>query len=391
MRTTHFPHPIARLLVAFALLLLLAACGPRAEEGRLLLEDIEAGPAASELKATTPAPTRQHIDWQVEGRARGGDLYLPGRQPMARMVLVPGLSPDGKDDIRLVALAESLARVRFAVLVPEVEGVRELQVGADDARLIADAVVHLAGRDIAGSPPGPVGLTAVSYAVGPAVLAGLEPDVAPHLDLLVGIGGYYDMMAVITFMTTGAWRAADGTGSTGPWRRGAPSPYGRWYFLAGNADRLDDPRDRALLRAIADRRLANPAAVIDDLTLRLGPEGRAVLALLEADDPDRVPALVAALPAPMRREIAALSLAERSLSAFPGRALLIHGRSDPVIPASESQRLAAALPASAARLTLVDRLDHVDFRERPTLSDRLQLLDAAQYLLLIRDLRAAGR
>lgn len=375
--------------VGLIALLLLAACGPRAEEGRMLLEDIEAGPAPSALKASTPTPHRQAVTWRIDGREHAGDLYLSAQRPMARMVLVPGLSPDGKDDLRLVALAQSLARVRFAVLVPEVPGLRDLRVGAEDARRIADAVIHLAERDIPGSARGPVGLTAISYAVGPAVLAGLEPEVATRLDLLVGIGGYYDMDAVVTFMTTGGFRRAEGTETAGAWRMGDPSPYGRWVFLAGNADRLDDPRDRALLREIAERRLDHPQAVIDDLTLRLGPEGQAVLDLLEADSPERVPSLIAALPETLRDEIAALSLRHRPLDRFPADALLIHGRSDPVIPASESARLAAALPEGRVRLVLVDRLDHVEFRERPGLADRLALLGAAQYLLSRRDRQAA--
>jgi fermentation-respiration switch protein FrsA (DUF1100 family) len=55
-----------------------------------------------------------------------------------------------------------------------------------------------------------------------------------------------------------------------------------------------------------------------------------------------------------------LDLKQRDLAAAPPRVLLIHGRDDPIIPASQSAALAAALPPARARLVLIDSLAHAD-------------------------------
>ena len=67
------------------------------------------------------------------------------------------------------------ARARFVVLVPDLPGPREMRVRLADARGIADAAIHLAGTEAMSGHEG-VGVLAISYAVGLAVLATLPPD-----------------------------------------------------------------------------------------------------------------------------------------------------------------------------------------------------------------------
>ena len=52
---------------------------------------------------------------------------------------------------------------------------------------------------------GGVGVVAISYAVGLAVLASDLPDIRDQIRFLVSIGGYRDTRAVVTFITTGAY------------------------------------------------------------------------------------------------------------------------------------------------------------------------------------------
>src|SRR5207244_759381 len=142
----------------------------------------------------------------------------------------------------------------------------------------------------------PLGIAAISYAVGPALLATLQPELRRKVDFLVGIGGYYDVDAVVTYFNTGFYRERRDQ----PWRRGTPNEYGKWLFVAANSNAVMDMRDRVTLMAIAGRRQADPAADIDDLVPLLGPQGGAVYALLANDDPEKTPDLIAALPDRLR-------------------------------------------------------------------------------------------
>lgn len=361
---------LALALVA-ALLAGLGCASTRPVETTLLLADLDAGSQPSLFKRVTPRPDRQPLSITVDGRRLVGDLYLPGEKALAGLVLVPGAAREGKDDPRLVALAQSLARARFLVLVPDIANLRAQEVAAADRLPILDAARFLLNER---KVPG-VGVAAVSYAGIPAVLAALEE---PRIDFVATIGAPYDLTAIITFFTTGAYRAAPGL----DWQQGHPNAYGKWVFVKANARRLDDSGDRVLLAALADRKMADEAAPVDDLLPKLGPQGRSVMALLGNNDPAKVPALIAALPKGVRAEIAALDLAQHDLSRLRARLLLIHGRDDRIIPWTESAALARVAPN--AELVLLDNLAHADLKPG-TLADTYALWRGVTDLLKQRD------
>ncbi|MHA1601064.1 MAG: alpha/beta hydrolase [Alphaproteobacteria bacterium] len=362
-------------------LLALAACSPeRAVESWRVLGDIAAAGGPSHLKTITPPPRRAAVAYRIDSRAYIGDLYRPGDTPRAALVLVPGAVPEGKDDPRLVVFADTLARARFTVLVPEIENLRALCVRPSDVQHIADAVRYLAAARASGDTPGPIGIAAISYAAGPAVLAALRPEVREDVSFLVAVGGYYDMEAVIAFFTTGGFRE----GANEPWQYGTPNAYGKWLFVRANADRLLDPRDRMLLISMAERKLRDLNAGIADLTGMLGPEGSSVQALLTNVDPEAVPALIAALPLAIRTDLEALDVRRHDLSTLAARLILIHGRDDTIIPYSESLALAAAAPPRQTALYVVDNLAHVKLGPGGIV-DGLRLWRAVYRLLEERD------
>lgn len=344
-------RPVMRFAVSFVALAV-AACSPsRVMESADVLADLGAGAGPSRLKRTTPAPHRSSVNYRVADRSYGGDIYRPGDGGAAALVLLPGVARAGKDDERLVAFANTLARAGFTVLVPDIVNLRALKVKSTDVRSIADAVRHLAAER-----KSRVGLVAVSYTAGPAVLAALQDDIRCRVGFVLTIGGYYDRLTILTYLTTGYYRERP----DGPWRKARRDPYGMWVSILSYTDFLARAADRDALEEIVRRRVSNLDADIGDLRARLGPEGQAVYALIANRDPDRVPRLIAALPRAVRLELAALDLKGRDFSGFAAQLILIHGRDDAVIPYTESAALAAAVPAGRAALYLVDSLAHVD-------------------------------
>jgi len=369
------------ILIGF--MLLLAACSPRTYEAMAILDDLSSGLAPSRLKADTPAPRREGVSYMVEDRRYRADLYRPNlgenggvpEKGTTAVVLVPGVARAGKDDPRLQAFAQTLARSRFTVLVPDLENLRQLRVGIGDVTGIADAVKYLSGETGRA-----VGLVAFSYASGPAFLAAMEPGISNKVSFLITVGGYYDTEAVITFFTTGYFREGPGH----PWRKGTPNVYGKWVFIKSNTGRLENPRDRVALSAMAARKLDDANASVLDLAAKLGPEGKSVYALLENDDPDNVPHLIAALPDGARDDIAALDLKAHDITRLKADVFLFHGRDDRIIPYTESVKLAGVLGGKKTGLYLVESLKHVDFT--PTgIADRITLTRAITRLLEIRD------
>jgi len=374
------------ILVAAAGLAAALSIGPgrRAIDSALLLRELRASAAAARVAPQDVAALRRTIAFTVAGRTYAADFYRTEADPRAALLLVPGLAPDGKDDRRLVDLAVILARARFAVLVPDIASLRAQRVSADNIRQIADALGYLATADglidDTTRAPRPLGIAAISYSVGPALLATLESGPAGRVDFMVAIGGYYDVESVVAYFTTGFYRSA----ADGSWTKGTPNDYGKWLFVGANTEAIMDMRDRITLRAIAARRMADNGAEIGDLAALLGPEGRAVQALLANQDPDATGRLIAALPVKLRENLGALNLRHRDLTGAPRSVILIHGRDDSIIPVSESIGLAAALPADRAHLYVVEHLAHADL-EPGEWGDVLTLWQATYRLLCLRD------
>ena len=200
-----------RFLAGLAAMLACCACSP----GRLV-ESARLGMAAGAGAdaATEAAGARRSVT--LAGQL--GDLYLPD-EPRAGIVMVPGVTPLGRDDPRLIAFAGALAEHGFLVFVPELPGLRAQRVGRDDPRAVALAGDALATCYAPG--PGPrFAVAAISYAVAPAILAALTQPGGDRMALIVGIGGYHDLTAAITYLTTGYYRPAPGA----PWRYGTPIP-----------------------------------------------------------------------------------------------------------------------------------------------------------------------
>jgi dienelactone hydrolase len=334
--------------------LLLAGCRPPGgAEAVRVLEDLAAEGGPSRLKERTEPPVRRKVTFTARGEQQPADLYVPAGPSRAGLVLVPGLAERGRRDPRLVALARTLARVGFRVLVPDLPGLRVFEVRRANVADVAAAYRAL-GRHTPPRLADHRGIAAFSYAAGPAVLAALEPGLRERVGYVVAVGGYYDLEAVITFLTTGAYR------TDGGWRHAEPHPYAKWAFVLSNAELVPDARDRRFLERLAREKLHRPGVDVSALAANLGEGGRAVYRLVTNGDRERVPALLAELPAPLRRDLAALDLANKDLSRLRARLLLLHGPDDRMIPVTQSRALAAAVPAARVDLFEVAGLAHVD-------------------------------
>jgi len=308
------------------------------------------------LSRITPTPVVEPLGGGASDQQRP-DLWHPGGRshgPWPGLVLIHGLTPDGKRDARLTATAALLARAGFAVAVPELPALRAQHLRPDDAAVVRDTIDRLAARQ--STRRGPVTVLVVSVGLGPVALALAAPPTAERVGLVLALGGYADARELVRYFTTGAY-AFEGTSGHADVDTALAGS-----FLARNLDLVPDARDRAAVEAALR---GNPAGI----NAGAGPDARAVLALLQNRDPTRVDALIDALPGTTRQLLETLSPA-RHFGRTRARLLLVHGRGDPAIPFTESLRLAAAV-ADRSRVVIVDLVGHVE-GQAPT---RRQLAD----------------
>ncbi len=345
-------------------------------EEALLLEDLAAGNEVSRIKDRTPTPTVRTIEYKNLKRQYQADLYQPGEKSLAGIVLIPGVAQHGRDDPRLVTFANTLARFRFVVLVPEIPNLRDLKIRAEDSQTIKDAFKYLASQNDFSSQA-QIGIGAFSYAVGPAILAALDPTIRDKVDFILSVGGYYNIEKTITYFTTGQFRYQN------EWHFLEPNAYGKWVFVLSNLERLSDPIDKENFRRIAQRKMNNPNAIIDDLTINLSPEASSILMLLQNQDPELTSNLILGLPAAIRIDLSALDLSSKDLNQLKAHLILLHGTDDNIIPYTESIALANAIAENQAELFLIDGLAHVNLH--PQKLDKWIMLRAIEALLKMRE------
>jgi fermentation-respiration switch protein FrsA (DUF1100 family) len=345
------PRPAGRLLAAWAfaglVILLIVPVGIRVSAGMtglyFLVEFLTEGQHPWLSRMTAP-PIVAALSGPVGADGAPPDLWHPGggqRGPWPGLVLVHGLTPEGKRDARLAWTADRLARAGFAVAVPELPALRAQRLRPDDALIVRDTLTRLTAHPSVRR--GPAAVLTVSVGLGPVAVALGEPGQAERVGVVLVLGGYADARELIRYFTTGAYAFGTAGGRAGV------NPSLALTFLARNLDLVPDARDRA---AVADALQGRP------LRPDAGPGARSVLALLQNREPTRVDALLDALPAETRGLLDVLSPA-RHLGRTSPRLLLVHGKNDPAIPFTESMRLAAAV-RGRARVVIVELIGHVE-------------------------------
>lgn len=313
-------------------------------------------------------PAREEVGVAAGDHELPADLYHAAR-PRGTLLLVHGLSRDGRRHPELVRLARLLARHGQTVLVPHFAGLAAFRLSGREIAEVRAALDYVRRRD------GQVGIAGFSFGAGPALVAAAE---VPGLRLVASFGGYADLPRVIAYLTTGAH-------AHGPRRYvDTPEPYNRWKLLALLVGFVEDPRDRERLQALVRRKLEDPAAPMGEIRETLGAEGRSVLALVLNRREEEVGALLGRLSPRAREALERLSPA-RVVARLPGRVLIAHGAGDVSIPFTESLHLGEAV-GGRARVVILESFHHTGPRPfwssfRGWLADGRGLVGLADALL----------
>lgn len=356
LRRRFLTRAVFVVLLAGLLLLFLPAIRDMFLSGLLILEVMR--PLQEGIfSRLTPEPLVMTVAYPGEHRQMEANLYMiPDGKRRGGVILVHGVNEVGKEDPRMVWIARIFARAGFVVLVPDFLGFKSLKLRAEDSSEMVDSFLYLSSRkDLV--HPDKIGLIGFSYGAGPTLIAAADPRIRDQVHFVVSFGGYYDLVNLIRFVTTGFYEY----GEKQSYMR--PSDYDRWIFLKYNLDLLSDAEDKSVLARIAEAKARGEAVDASSLTTHLTPSGKAVYRLLVNRDPDRVKPLIEKLSPAFQRQIEQLS-PSRVIDQVKAYVFIVHGEPDPFIPHTESLRLADALKGKGRyHLGVMRIFQHV----RPTL------------------------
>lgn len=287
-----------------------------------------------------PLPRPWALSVRRDEQVAGGVTFdrYSSRAGAPQIVLVPGATPAGRDDARVVALASSLAGAGREVLVPELRLYRQELAVEDLGRLVSVVARSCRAGD---TDPGLV-LLGISYGGALALLAAADERVSACVGLVATFGAYGDLVGVLQAAVTGVSVVG---GRAYPWE--AADRVVVRTVLRDAAEKLVPSDQRGPLRRALDRRDPVGLSGAADLVYRL----------MTADEPGTVADLARRLPPPGRELVDTFSPVAVA-GEVEADVLLVHAADDPAVPVAELRRLHRAFPDAEART--VRSFTHVD-------------------------------
>lgn len=335
---------LALTLLAVALLASPAAYGHLRAAGFVLRAAGMHGWWADPLAALGTGPfTKEDTTIETRGGRIRARIYRPQRVSRRPVLLTGGVHAQGIDEPRLMKFAGDLATGGTTVVTAEVPDLLRYRITPALTDTIEDAGVWTAAQPGI-APDGRIGLFGISFAGGLSVSAAGRPRLRDHVAFVLSLGGHGDLGRVVHYLCTG--KTADGVSHK-------PHDYGVVVILVNLADRVVPPEQVEPLRAAIEVFLgASHTDMVDKPAAarqfaharelqRALPEPAATF-MGYVNDRN-----VQALGALLEPHVAAFannpSLSPEIAPGVTAPVFLLHGADDNVVPAIESQLLAARL------------------------------------------------
>jgi len=304
--------------------------------------------------------------FDFRGRAIPARVYLPRGVGFAPgIVVVHGMHELGINEPRLVGFARTLAASGFFVMTPLVAGIADYRVEAQSADLIGTSAQAFAQQ--LGTQK--VGILAISFSGGLALLAASDQQYAPSIAWVASVGGYYDLDHVLRFFATGDAPRPDGTVE-----HLSPHEYGPLIVVYDEPQDFFNPHDAPIATEALKRLLCGDGKGSEALAATMTPAGQQVMQnLYHKQRQSLTPAILAEI-AKGRDQLSAASPAGH-LGFVHAPVLLLHGSDDTVIPPTELQWLARDVPKEYLVTALVSpAIGHVEVGTKVSWRDKLALV-----------------
>ena len=314
-------------------------------------------------------------------------LYEPAGSHARAALLTSGLHASGIDEPRLVRLAQQIAATRIAVVTPDIPELSRFEIAPAITDAIEDAGAWLADQATL-APDHKAALMGVSFSGGLSVIAAARPSLANRVAYVFSLGGHDDLPRVLRYLCTGREPSPMPDVQLGTARDSdvvlPPHDSGVAVILLSLADRVVPPAQVARLRegvrqylwataldgGIDKARAPQEFEAVAKLARTLPEPSATLLRYVLARDVVHLGARLLPLIGSTAPE--GLSVSKSPKPTVP--VFLLHGLEDNVIPAAESEYLAADLRGHAPVRVLLSGLISYAEADRPVhVNDVLQL------------------
>ena len=325
----------------------------------------------------------QDDSFEVNGQRVPSRVYRPiGIGSAPGIVVVHGMHELGLNEPRLVALARALAASGFFVMTPQLQGIADYKVEPESIDVIGTAAQTFAQQLAVPK----VGVVAISFSGGLALLAAADPRYSEHIAWIASLGAHDDLARVLRFYATGEADRPDGT-----FQHLVPHEYGPLIIVCERPELFFAQQDIAKASEALKLHIADEDAKSKELTRLMTPADQQVMQRIYDKQLDSFKhAILLRLEQNRqedRRELATASPAGK-LGSIHAPVLLLHGSDDSVIPPTELLWLKNDVPSKYLVDALISpAITHVEVGHGPSLREKLALVH--WIALLFREARNA--
>ncbi len=295
-----------------------------------------------------------HPERRYTSQGHPYDLYEPPRPQYSTLLMVYGFTLAGEKEPRLIRFARAFTAAGFRVVVPDIPGLKSLDLLKGDLERLIDMIAFLHSKF-----EGSVGMVGFSVGGGIALTATVDPSLQGFIDPILLFGPHYSLPN----LWSGLWKDK----KSFPKTKEAWDDFIWWQLM------LAYRQSKALGFTAAEQSELVELLKTYCFKPSLGCKRKAYEKLLrphglldtqhEVVDPDVLEYL-----SPRGK-----------LGKLPAQVLLLHDSYDPLIPPSQSQDMLAELQQRGKphkeQLVITPLLSHVSPRAVLKLSDLFAILD----------------
>ena len=321
------------------------------------------GSPVSALKIVGEDPVREEV-WLDVPKGRGllvADVYRPQDGDVhGGMVISVGAAPKIREHPGVIRLSRTAARAGMVVMIPQLYYPFHENVLPEDVQGLVTAFGTNVEEIIASYQwlreqpyvdPDRLGIFGASAGAGIALVSASDPRISQEVEFFASLGTYYDLVDLISAITT---ESIQYNGLTEPWDPWLTSVRVLYNSIISY---LPNEEDRDILTRIFVNEDHSARALVG----RLSSRARDIYGALEDRDPERILAFWGDVSP---QDVATLRKVSPSTSvqALDADLFIMHDRSDPFIPYVESRRLRDATVGNGHRVYFAefDFLNHVE-------------------------------
>lgn len=135
---------------------------------------------------------------RFEGIAQSYDYYEPNNRRALKgtIIFIHGMALAGNRDPRQINVCRSLAAAGYRVLAPDIEDIRKINIRSENIYQVSD-VIRVAASDRSITENGKVALFAPSFSAGMSLVAASLPEINNLVSSMCLIGAFADMAETI--------------------------------------------------------------------------------------------------------------------------------------------------------------------------------------------------